>query len=292
MESVLGPASDPRVETEAVIRRARAAARVSRGGPRRGRHASRRRSTRPCSARSEPACRRRSRRGGRGASPRVIRERIDLRDLPLVTIDGETARDFDDAVAVLAGRGRRDPPPGRHRRRRGVRPARRRARRGGAGPRHERLLPRSRDPDAARGALERHLQPESRRRPAGAGGAPRLRRARRGARRGVLPGRHAEPRAPHLHDRATDRRRRRPAHPPRRTPRSSTTSSAWRRSATSSRRMRRRRGSIDLDLPEAEVCSIDATAARRTSCEAERNVSASADRELHARRQRGRRRTT
>src|SRR5262249_54299384 len=32
-----------------------------------------------------------------------VPQRIDLRGLPLVTIDGETARDFDDAVAVLPG---------------------------------------------------------------------------------------------------------------------------------------------------------------------------------------------
>ncbi len=33
-------------------------------------------------------------------SPRTLQDRLDLRDLPLVTIDGEHARDFDDAVCV------------------------------------------------------------------------------------------------------------------------------------------------------------------------------------------------
>jgi ribonuclease R len=36
-----------------------------------------------------------------GFSPKAIKDRLDLRDLPLVTIDGETARDFDDGVAVV-----------------------------------------------------------------------------------------------------------------------------------------------------------------------------------------------
>ncbi|CAN5160923.1 ribonuclease R [soil metagenome] len=41
--------------------------------------------------------------------PRDMRGRVDLRDVPLVTIDGEDARDFDDAIYVermVAGRGR------------------------------------------------------------------------------------------------------------------------------------------------------------------------------------------
>ncbi|MCK9375373.1 MAG: ribonuclease R [Syntrophobacterales bacterium] len=33
-------------------------------------------------------------------SPRVLKDRLDLRELPMVTIDGETARDFDDGVYV------------------------------------------------------------------------------------------------------------------------------------------------------------------------------------------------
>ncbi|MDR0250143.1 MAG: ribonuclease R [Burkholderiales bacterium] len=43
---------------------------------------------------------------GDGVKPSDIKGRRDLRDLPLVTIDGETARDFDDAVyATRSGRG-------------------------------------------------------------------------------------------------------------------------------------------------------------------------------------------
>ena len=33
-------------------------------------------------------------------SPRVLKDRLDLRELPMVTIDGESARDFDDGVCV------------------------------------------------------------------------------------------------------------------------------------------------------------------------------------------------
>src|SRR5262249_49384201 len=36
----------------------------------------------------------------RAVSPVDLSGRLDLRDLPLVTIDGENARDFDDAVAL------------------------------------------------------------------------------------------------------------------------------------------------------------------------------------------------
>ena len=55
--------------------------------------------------------------------------------------------------------GGRHAPPGRDRRRLRLRAARERPRPRGAGPRHQRLLPRSRAADAARGAFERHLQP-------------------------------------------------------------------------------------------------------------------------------------
>ena len=102
VESVLGPASDPRVETDAVIRRlelptefpADVLAEAARVAP-----------TVDLatfgalpSALPPPATARRP----WHESP-ALRERLDLRELPLVTIDGETARDFDDAVAVLDG---------------------------------------------------------------------------------------------------------------------------------------------------------------------------------------------
>lgn len=102
VERVLGPATDPRVETEAVIRRlelptefpAAALAEAAR-----------------ISATVDPATLGpltdvlpppvTSRRPWREST--TLRERVDLREVPLVTIDGETARDFDDAVAVLPG---------------------------------------------------------------------------------------------------------------------------------------------------------------------------------------------
>ncbi len=52
--------------------------------------------------------------------PADIRHRVDLRDVPLVTIDGEDARDFDDAVycePITVGKRRGFPPDRRDRRR-------------------------------------------------------------------------------------------------------------------------------------------------------------------------------
>ena len=82
ISAVLGPATDPRVETEAVIH----AHGLPLAFPAEVEVAARRMPT------SVPAA--------AGA------DRLDLRALPLVTIDGETARDFDDAVFVEStGRG-------------------------------------------------------------------------------------------------------------------------------------------------------------------------------------------
>ncbi len=99
VDSVLGPADDPRVETDAIIHAhdlpltfpepvLREAERLPR--------------TVECPALEatlpEPA------RAPRPWHASVVqRERIDLREIPLVTIDGENARDFDDAVAILDG---------------------------------------------------------------------------------------------------------------------------------------------------------------------------------------------
>jgi ribonuclease R len=78
VEQVLGPADDPRVQTEAVIR--------SHGLPL------------DFSAPVLAAARRLPRQ----LAAADLRDRLDLRGLPLVTIDGENARDFDDAVLVEA----------------------------------------------------------------------------------------------------------------------------------------------------------------------------------------------
>lgn len=76
VEQVLGPADDPRVQTEAVIRT----------------HGL------PLDFPAPVAVA--ARRLPRTLSAADLRDRTDLRALPLVTIDGENARDFDDAVLV------------------------------------------------------------------------------------------------------------------------------------------------------------------------------------------------
>jgi ribonuclease R len=102
VESVLGPASDPRVETEAVICRlelptefpAEVLAEAARIAP----TVDAAELGALTTELPPPATARRP----WHESP-ALRQRIDLRALPLVTIDGETARDFDDAVTVLDG---------------------------------------------------------------------------------------------------------------------------------------------------------------------------------------------
>jgi len=74
--AVLGPASDPRVETEAVI----AAHDLPREFP--------------------PDVVAAARRVPTAVPAEALAGRLDLRGLPIVTIDGENARDFDDAVLV------------------------------------------------------------------------------------------------------------------------------------------------------------------------------------------------
>src|SRR5205823_3637410 len=74
--AVLGPATDPRVETEAVI----AAHDLPRDFP--------------------PEVAAAARRVPSGVPASATAGRLDLRGLPIVTIDGENARDFDDAVLV------------------------------------------------------------------------------------------------------------------------------------------------------------------------------------------------
>jgi ribonuclease R len=76
--TVLGPATDPRVEIEAVIHQY--------GLPQE----------------FPPEVRALARRVPKTVPAAAAEGRLDLRDLPIVTIDGETARDFDDAVLVEA----------------------------------------------------------------------------------------------------------------------------------------------------------------------------------------------
>ena len=137
VEHVLGPADDPRVQTEAVIRA----------------HGLPLEFPAPvvAAARRLPA----------GLRPVDLHDRADLRDLPLVTIDGENARDFDDAILVEP-RGSGFRLHGRRRRRRALRPRGRRHRPRGARPRHQRLLPGPRRADAARSPVERPVQPAPR----------------------------------------------------------------------------------------------------------------------------------
>ncbi len=76
VEQVLGPADDPRVQTDAVIRA----------------------HDLPLDFPAPVAAAARRLRGALSAAD--LRDRTDLRTLPLVTIDGENARDFDDAILV------------------------------------------------------------------------------------------------------------------------------------------------------------------------------------------------
>ena len=142
VKEVLGSATDPGIEIEIALRK----------------HAL------PFEF-SEAAASGRRKRLPTDVRPADRKGRIDLTHLPLVTIDGETAKDFDDAVyCERKGKGFRlivaiaDVVA--------LRPRRRRARRRRARARHVRVLPAARDPDAARGAVERAVLAQARRRPA------------------------------------------------------------------------------------------------------------------------------
>ena len=126
------------------------------------------------------------------------KDRVDLTSLPLVTIDGETAKDFDDAVycerkgrnfrlvvaiADVSHYVRDGDPIDRDARERGT----------------SVYFPAPRDPDAAGGTVERDVLAQGRRRPVVHG----LRHGNHGGRNHqglhVLSCRHAFARAPHLH---------------------------------------------------------------------------------------------
>ena len=115
--------------------------------------------------------RRRSRRRGASAarsSERDTKGRTDFRGVTTVTIDGEHARDFDDAITLerlpnghlLARRA--------HRRRVALREGGQRARRGGVRARHVGLLHRARGAHVPVRARDGALQPQPARRSAGA----------------------------------------------------------------------------------------------------------------------------
>ncbi len=74
--SVLGPADDPRVETDAIIH------------------------THGLPMEFPPRVRDDAARVPRAVPAAAVAGRLDLRDMPLATIDGENARDFDDAVGI------------------------------------------------------------------------------------------------------------------------------------------------------------------------------------------------
>jgi ribonuclease R len=87
-----------------------------------------------------------------------LRRRRDFRGLPIVTIDGETARDFDDAVYVRNAGERQLRIAGAHCRRGAICDAGLGARPGSAAARHQRLFSGPRRAHAAARTLDRHLQ--------------------------------------------------------------------------------------------------------------------------------------
>ena len=107
--------------------------------------------------------------------PNDRKDRVDLRHIPFMTIDPETARDFDDAVAVEAAARRGRSAVGGGGRRLALRARGRPAGHRGPAARGERLLAQPGHPDAARGAVVAPVLAGAGAGPAGDGGAHRLR---------------------------------------------------------------------------------------------------------------------
>ena len=127
----------------------------------------------------------------RASSP----QRTDLRDRAFVTIDPATARDHDDAVCVETARGGL-PALGGDRGRLALGRAGLADRSRGAAARQQRVLPGSRDPDAARAPVGRHVLAAPGCRSARAGRGDGVRRARRARPHALLPRGDPQPRAP------------------------------------------------------------------------------------------------
>ena len=190
---------------------------------------------------------------GGAVKERDLRGRTDFRPVTTVTIDGEHARDFDDAITIERLANGQLLARGAHRGRLALREGGQRARRGSLRARHVGVLPRARGPHVPVRARDRAVQPQSARRSARAvmpdgSRSARDRRALRDARR-----RHQQRCAHDLHggERHPDR------------PRSGDDGAVRgaradvRADARAVRDSQRAppapRGAIDFDLPETEV---------------------------------------
>ena len=194
--------------------------------------------------------------------------RRDFRDLPIVTIDGETARDFDDAVYVerRAGGWRL---ASAYRRRRALRHAWDCARCRGAPARQLRLFPRSRRAHAARRAFERHLLAKAARRSFGDERTARTGLVRRDHGGGICARRHSFGRAHDIHQRQPRAGRR--CRNVRALCCAGPAFRDMRDLALLLNERRTRRGSIDFDLPEP-VLVFDEKGAMTSIVRSERNI--------------------